>query len=68
MDLRSRIYPDTGYGILDEVPIHLVTMEEIMCHVTESIEHSSTLNIGYVNAHVLNLAQSNHELRAHYNP
>ena len=51
-------------GILDEVPIHLVTMEEIMCHVTESIEHSSTLNIGYVNAHVLNLAQSNHELRA----
>lgn len=52
-------------GILDEVPIHLVTLPDIIEHITHALETRTHCDIGYVNAHVLNLAQKQPSLLTH---
>ena len=52
-------------GILDEVPIHLVTLPDILRQIEQTVTDKTELNIGYVNAHVLNLTRKHKRLLAH---
>lgn len=52
-------------GILDEVPIHMVSLSDIIGQIAHAVDTQTRCDIGYVNAHVLNLAQKQPALLMH---